>query len=323
MFISISMNEEKKLPKIWHSQQEKILKSWGEAAACYRYMHYQAYCSYKNQSMKFTIPLIIVSTITGTANFAQETFPPTVQPYVPSAIGGLNLITAIATTIMQFLKINELMEGHRVASVQYGKVSRTIRLELTLPLTERTQSGTNMIENMRAEYDRLIEQSPNVPKYIIDAFEKEFPDDNAFFKPEIMHIQPITPFKAIAENTIITKLKDAVTGTAKRELKNELETIRGNAKAAKKTIKADIEGKQQRIDEISDLKNKGLVSMKGDLMNEIRRRTELMEVVTETPPLEEEEEEAKELETESDKRKSILEKIITESPKDDSKDKQP
>ena len=77
MFISISMNEEKKLPKIWHPQQEKILKSWGEAAACYRYMHYQAYCSYKNQSMKFTIPLIIVSTITGTANFAQETFPPT------------------------------------------------------------------------------------------------------------------------------------------------------------------------------------------------------------------------------------------------------
>ena len=317
------MNEEKKLPKIWHSQQEKILKSWGEAAACYRYMHYQAYCSYKNQSMKFTIPLIIVSTITGTANFAQETFPPTVQPYVPSAIGGLNLITAIATTIMQFLKINELMEGHRVASVQYGKVSRTIRLELTLPLTERTQSGTNMIENMRAEYDRLIEQSPNVPKYIIDAFEKEFPDDNAFFKPEIMHIQPITPFKAIAENTIITKLKDAVTGTAKRELKNELETIRGNAKAVKKTIKADIEGKQQRIDEISDLKNKGLVSMKGDLMTELRRRTELMEVVTETPPVEEEEQEAKELETESDKRKSILEKIITESPKDDSKDKQP
>ena len=277
------MNEEKKLPKIWHPQQEKILKSWGEAAACYRYMHYQAYCSYKNQSMKFTIPLIIVSTITGTANFAQETFPPTVQPYVPSAIGGLNLITAIATTIMQFLKINELMEGHRVASVQYGKVSRTIRLELTLPLSERTQNGTNMIENMRAEYDRLIEQSPNVPKYIIDAFEKEFPDDNAFFKPEIMHIQPITPFKAIAENTIITKLKDAVGGTAKKELKKELDEIRGNVTNAKKTIKADIEGKKQRADEISDLKDKGLVSLKGDLMKELRRRTELMEVVTESP----------------------------------------
>ena len=277
------MNEEKKLPKIWHPQQEKILKSWGEAAACYRYMHYQAYCSFKNLNMKFTIPLIIVSTITGTANFAQETFPPTVQPFVPSAIGGLNLITAIATTIMQFLKINELMEGHRVASVQYGKISRTIRLELTLPLSERTLNGTVMIENMRAEYDRLIEQSPNVPKKMIDSFEREFPDDNAFFKPEIMHIQPIIPFKAIAENTIITKLKDAVGGAAKRELKKELEDIRGNIQTAKKTIKSDIEGKQQRVNEIADLKDKGLVSLKGDLMKEIRRRTELMEVVTEIP----------------------------------------
>ena len=301
MFISISMSEEKKLPKIWHPQQEKILKAWGEAAACYRYMHYQAYCSYKNLSMKFTIPLIIVSTVTGTANFAQETFPPTVQPFVPSAIGGLNLITAIATTIMQFLKINELMEGHRVASVQYGKISRTIRLELTLPLSERTQNGTNMIENMRAEYDRLIEQSPNVPKKMIDSFEREFPDDNAFFKPEIMHIQPIIPFKAIAENTIITKLKDAVGGAAKRELKKELEDIRGNIQTAKKTIKSDIEGKQQRINEISELKDKGIVSLKGDLMKEIRRRTELMEVVTEIPK------------DETD---------ITESSTDDSKDKQ-
>ena len=277
------MNEEKKLPKIWHPQQEKILKAWGEAAACYRYMHYQAYCSYKKQSMKFTIPLIIVSTITGTANFAQETFPPSVKPYIPSAIGGLNLITAIATTIMQFLKINELMEGHRVASIQYGKVSRTIRLELTLPLSERTQNGTNMIENMRAEYDRLIEQSPNVPKKILDDFEKEFPDEQDFFKPEIMHIQPINPFKAIQENAVITKLKDAVSGTAKRELKHELAEIRGTVNSAKKTIKADIEGKKQRVNEISELKDMGLVSLKGALMNELRKRTELMEVVTESP----------------------------------------
>jgi hypothetical protein len=283
MFISISMDKEKKLPKIWHPQQEKILKSWGEAAACYRYMHYQAYCSYKNLSMKFTIPLIIVSTVTGTANFAQETFPPTVQPFVPSAIGGLNLITAIATTIMQFLKINELMEGHRVASVQYGKLSRTIRLELTLPLSERIQDGTTMVENCRNEYDRLIEQSPNVPKQTIDDFEKEFPDDNQFFKPEIMHIQPIMPFKAIAENTVMTKLKDAIGGTAKRELKRELDEIRGNVTTAKKTVKADIERIEERKNEISDLKDKGLVSLKGDLMKELRRRTELMEVVTESP----------------------------------------
>ena len=78
-------------------------------------------------------------------------------------------------------------------------------------------------------------------------------------------------------------MKDAVGGAAKRELKKELEDIRGNIQTAKKTIKSDIEGKQQRVNEIADLKDKGLVSLKGDLMKEIRRRTELMEVVTEIP----------------------------------------
>ena len=136
-----------------------------------------------------------------------------------------------------------------------------------------------MVENCRNEYDRLIEQSPNVPKKTIDDFDREFPDDNQFFKPEIMHIQPIMPFRAIAENTVMTKLKDAIGGTAKRELKRELDEIRG----VKKTVKADIERIEERKNEISDLKDKGLVSLKGDLMKELRRRTELMEVVTESP----------------------------------------
>ena len=136
---------------------------------------------------------------------------------------------------------------------------------------------------MLTEYDRLIEQSPNVPKQTLDAFEREFPDDNAFFKPEIMHIQPINPFKAIEENKVITKLKDAMGGVAKRELKKELDEIRGVSPIVKKAVKADIERVQERKNEISDLKDKGLVSLKGDLMKELRRRTELMEVVTESP----------------------------------------
>jgi hypothetical protein len=110
---------------------------------------------------------------------------------VPLIIGGMNIVTAIMTTIMQFLKINELMEGHRVSSIQYGKLARTIRLELALPLEERSQDGTNMVEACRMEYDRLIEQSPSIPSGIIKSFEQEFPNDSEIYRPEIMNIQPI------------------------------------------------------------------------------------------------------------------------------------
>lgn len=203
------MDKEKKL---WHPQQEKILKSWGESAACYRYMNNQAFLMFKKSSMRYTLPIIVISTVTGTANFAQSTFPPSIRPMVPLGIGTMNIVTAIMTTIMQFLKINELMEGHRAASIQYGKLSRMIRLELSLPLEERSHGGAEMVEYCRSEYDRLIEQSPSIPLSIIRAFEKEFPDDSQFFKPEIMHIHPIETF-----------LKE---DDMKEELKRDLTAIR-------------------------------------------------------------------------------------------------
>ena len=67
------------------------------------------------------------------------------------------------------------MESHRVSAIHYGKLSRSIRLQLTLPRDERAQDGSVFIEYCNQEYDRLIEQSPSIPKKIIKQFEKEFP----------------------------------------------------------------------------------------------------------------------------------------------------
>jgi len=167
-------NEKKK----WYNEQVIILKKWGEQASCYRYMHYKAYKKYKKSSMGFTLPIIIISTLTGTANFAQETFPDSWKHIVPVGIGGMNLIAAIMTTILQFLKINELMESNRVSSIHYGKLSRVIRLQLSMRPDERNYSGSEFIEYCHQEYDRLIEQSPAIPGKIMKNFEKEYPDMN-------------------------------------------------------------------------------------------------------------------------------------------------
>jgi hypothetical protein len=204
------MDKEKKVRSsrnkfAWSPQQEQILKTWGEASACYRYMHNHAFLIYKKQNMHFSLPVIILSTVTGTANFAQSSLPASIRGAAPSMIGGLNLIAGIIATVMQFLKISEMMEGNRVASLQYGKLSRTIRLELTLPLEERSCDGSTMIDTCRAEYDKLIEQSPPIPYFVIQAFEKQFPDDSGIFKPEIMHIQPIDMF--ISEDEMGNELK--------------------------------------------------------------------------------------------------------------------
>ena len=179
----------------WNEQHESILRQWGEASGCYRYMHHRAFIMYKGLSMRFTLPVIVLSTITGTANFAQEQFPENLRGMVPSVIGGLNLIAGLVATIMQFLKINELMENHKAAALSFGLLSRNIRLELGLAREERSTDGLEYVTRCKNEYDRLIEQSPSVPSTILAEFDREYPLDNVFTKPEILDVRAIPKLK--------------------------------------------------------------------------------------------------------------------------------
>jgi len=180
--------------KIWHKQQEKVLKEWSEIGASYRYMHDRAYTMYNSQNLRFALPVIIISTITGTANFAQGSFPASWQPYVPLGIGFLNLAAGLITTIAQFLRVSELLEGHRAASIAYSKFSRNISVELSLPYSQRTCGGLEFINKCRSELDRLIEQSPNIPLHIVKQFGTKF-KDYTFIKPQILEITGVDVYK--------------------------------------------------------------------------------------------------------------------------------
>ena len=200
---------------MWHRQQEEVLKKWGETAACYRYLHYKSYQKFKKLSFRFSLPIIIISTVTGTASFSHETFPSSWRKAVPLVIGAFNLFGGILSTIQQFLKVNELLESHRVSSIQYGKLSRLIRLELSLPVADRTYGGKDMLELCKLEYDRLIEQSPTIQGDILKLFELDFPEKNKemqdhlnFHRPEILSIHPIQLFDGTVENTLIKSVTE-------------------------------------------------------------------------------------------------------------------
>jgi hypothetical protein len=214
------MTEEKKISReemrlSWTDGHENILKQWGEASACYRYMHHRAFFIYRRSSIRFTLPVIILSTITGTANFAQGTFPENVQSFAPSIIGGLNLTAGLIATISQFLKINELMENHRTAALAFGMLSRNIRLMLALDRGERSKEGLDFVGECKTEYDRLLEQSPSVPKSVLKQFEDEYPLDSVFTKPEILNVRSIPlltlprtidPIEAMTAGTPLEKI---------------------------------------------------------------------------------------------------------------------
>jgi len=225
--------------KAWHEQQETILKAWGEAAACYRYIHHQSFMAYAKTTQRATLPVIILSTITGTASFAMESVPENLRPIASQSIGAGNLIAGLIATISTFLKLQENTQAHKLAATNFGKFSRKVRLELALPLKDRTKDGAIMIDECKAEYDRLLEEAPDIPKAQLEAFEREFPGDS-LYKPEIIQIHPIRTYGAIRENAIMRALKGLVgESEEKKKLKKELESIRAAGKglvtAPKKT----------------------------------------------------------------------------------------
>ena len=159
---------------MWTDECEELLAEWSEKASCYRWLHGRCEKSYRKCYYCFSIPVIILSTLTGAANVGMDSFVPAENKSIASAIvGGVNIFAGIISTLQNFLKVAELMEAHRIAGVSWGKLQRNIAIELALDPSRRVLQG-DFLKLSRAEYDRLIEAGPIIDDNIINQFNSKF-----------------------------------------------------------------------------------------------------------------------------------------------------
>jgi hypothetical protein len=164
----------RKEENVWTDECEALLAEWSEKASCYRWLHGRCEKSYRTWYYCFSIPVIILSTLTGAANVGMDSFVPAESKSIASAIvGGVNIFAGIVSTLQNFLKVAELMEGHRIAGVSWGKLQRNIAIELALDPSRRVIQG-DFLKLARAEYDRLIEAGPIIDDGIIKQFNSKF-----------------------------------------------------------------------------------------------------------------------------------------------------
>lgn len=154
----------------WTIEHENVFIEWSDKAMCYRWLHSKSYKYYSFRNAWFTIPVIIMSTITGTANFAQERIPIQYKLLAQMLIGGINIIAGIMTTIQQFLKITELNEAHRVSAVSWGKFVRNITVILAKSPLERENTPIELLNRYKEEFDRLMEISPDIEDKVLKKF---------------------------------------------------------------------------------------------------------------------------------------------------------
>jgi hypothetical protein len=160
----------------WSDEIEQLLSEWAEIGLCYSWLHNYSERKYKHKYHRFSIPIIVLSTLTGTANFADSYVPNGFKQGFSACVGGLNIFCGILGTLMSFLKYAEIYESHRIAYVSWSKFARNIQIELALKDSKR-KNCRDFLKVSRSEYDRLLESSPNIDRDIIKRFNDKFNDD--------------------------------------------------------------------------------------------------------------------------------------------------
>jgi hypothetical protein len=153
----------------WSFEHDELLSTWADKAACYTWMHDATQRKFRTINMRLGIPVIVLSTISGTANFGISTIFPAGFNYGNAVIGTLSLITGVISTVSNFLGYAQSEEAHRISSIQWSKFKRTIETELSIHPDER-RNASEFIKYARSELDRLMEQNPTIPQDIIDKF---------------------------------------------------------------------------------------------------------------------------------------------------------
>jgi hypothetical protein len=204
----------------WSFEHDELLSNWSDKAACYTWMHDATQRKFRKINMNLGIPVIVLSTISGTANFGISTIFPAGFNYGNAVIGTLSLITGVISTVSNFLGYAQSEEAHRIAGVQWSKFKRSIETELSINPNER-KDASEFIKYSKAELDRLMEQSPTIPQDIIDKFIKTFRKVKDVKMPEICNkLEPTTLYSELYNartNNVDNKIDALISATKHSE----------------------------------------------------------------------------------------------------------
>lgn len=231
---STSTEEGEGRPILWCTAQEKLLKSWAERAAGYRWLHNHSRLHYKKLNDRLSYPSIVIASVTGVGGFAvlnpsgNEDLDPSTRTkimIVQYFFAFLNVIGGILTSISKFSQSSTLAQSHSLMCVQYSKYYRNIDMELSLDPSRRV-CVMEFVRKCREEYDRLLDDAPDIPSISIEAFNLEFPDKEN--KPDVCNglsiIVSDETSSELASKRVMTRWLNSIAGI-KRKSRDNLDRV--------------------------------------------------------------------------------------------------
>jgi hypothetical protein len=157
----------------WSTQVEDILASEGEKCRCLSWIHTRCETEMSRYNTMIQVPVIILSTLAGTASVGSATLFAGQTTISSIAIGLVSISVGILNTLGGFFNYAKRAESHRIAHLHYSKISTKIAIELSLPRLERI-AADSLLNYVRESMERLAETTPLAPDKILKRFKSEF-----------------------------------------------------------------------------------------------------------------------------------------------------
>ena len=177
------MSESTELTITWHNNLEEYFASTGEKCNCLSWCHKRAEELYSKRRTYIDLPVITLSAVTGFLSVGSSTMFEGETKASSIGLGCISLLVSVLNVMGTYFSWAKRAEGHRISSIQYSRLYRSLMVELGLPREER-QPPTILLKHVRDQYDRLQEISPLLPPEIIKIFNDKFHSDKEIAKPE-------------------------------------------------------------------------------------------------------------------------------------------
>ena len=193
----------------WSDALETLIASEAEKARVLAWINRKCEQYYGIRNNLISIPVIVLSTLAGTASVGSSSLFPGETQLGSVVIGLVSIGVGILNTIGSYFSFGKKSENHRIAYLHYNKIFSAIAIELSLPREERLPPD-QILKQMRESMERLAETTPTPPQSILDLFNRHFKnEDKGITRPaEVNGLQKVQIYRAISPKNITVKVDE-------------------------------------------------------------------------------------------------------------------
>jgi len=157
----------------WSNPLEDLIAQEGEKCRGLAWIHQHAEQSLSTKNNRIQIPVIVLSTLCGTASVGSSSLFGGEAGISNVVIGFVSIAVGVLNTLGNYFAYARKAEAHRIAYLHYSKLFSWVNVELSLPRNERMQPA-EMLKQIRDEMERLAETTPSPPEFILAQFNSKF-----------------------------------------------------------------------------------------------------------------------------------------------------